>query len=584
MSLGRALSLPVEFLKAFVSFVACAFLAERGACKDVVTAIKVPRWEMHEFATKGQSHVDNPFRDTAWVGEFVSPSGRTDVVNGFYDGDQTWRLRFAPDEQGEWTYHLRGNEVEISEQGKLLCTAPRGHGFIRIHPENPYAFAYADGTPFFPMGDTCYGLYDDSPITPELRAEYLAARRAQHFNFVRMSVGHSEARAATNNAFWAWGGSSRQPDLDRFNPVFFRGLDELFRDLKARGMNVELLLLNFYRRPFTDTNAWTAARERLWLKYVLARYAAFDNVFLWTLANEYETHPDGAYRLDFPSDVEWAKSTARFIKANDPFRHLVTTHPVISASRHGQNPRAPFDPPWRIGEFYGHDDALDVLSQQTGAQGEGTTWDAALQCWTGDSTTLVASLSADRRYRKPVLNSENGYEYLRGHPTEKEQVHHTDKVRRTAWRIVCSGGYFAAGFNGTIGHSDVWNRIDRPNHYTFAVKDEGAAAQLSTLYKFFAALPFWRMEPMPSVKGDTVALAEPGGTCVGYFPHGGAATLDFTNLQASLVARWFNPRSGTFGELPNATIAKHSQSFQAPDTNDWVLLVTPAKQPNLSIP
>lgn len=42
--------------------------------------------------------------------------------------------------------------------------------------------------------------------------------------------------------FWAWGGTPAQPDLDRFNPAFFRGLDELFRDLQARGMNVELIL------------------------------------------------------------------------------------------------------------------------------------------------------------------------------------------------------------------------------------------------------------------------------------------------------------------------------------------------------
>jgi hypothetical protein len=568
--------------KAFVSSAACVLLGHLAVCNDTLAAaseslvVKVPRWEMHEFATKGQTDIANPFRDTAFVGEFVSPSGRTSLVNGFYDCDQTWRLRFAPDEQGKWSYRLRGEAVEISQQGAILCTAPRGHGFIRIHPENPYAFAYADGTPFFPMGDTCYGLYDDSPITPELRVEYLTARRAQHFNFVRMSVGHSESRAATNSAYWAWGGSSRQPDFDRFNPMFFRGLDELFRDLKTRGMNVELLLLNFYRRPFTDTNVWTAARERLWLKYVIARYAAFDNVFLWTLANEYETRPDGAYRLDFPSDVDWAKATARFVKVNDPFRHLVTTHPVISASRQGSSPSAPFDPPWRIGEFYGDNDALDVLSQQTGAQGEGTGWDEKLQCWTGDSTTLVASLKADRRYRKPVVNSENGYEYLRGHPTEKQQVHHTDKVRRAAWRIVCAGGYFAAGFHGTIGHSDVWNRIDRPNHYTFVVKDEGAAAYLSTLYKFFTALPFWRMQPMTSIKGDAVAMAEPGGTCVAYFPHGGAATLDFAKMDASLTPQWFNPRSAAFEHRISAPITNQQQTFRAPDTNDWVLLVTPA--------
>jgi hypothetical protein len=150
--------------------------------------------------------------------------------------------------------------------------------------------------------------------------------------------------------------------------------------------------------------------------------------------------------------------------------------------------QAPFDPPWRIGEFFGAEAAIDVLSQQTGGSGDGAAWDETLQCWTGDSRTLVASLGADRRFRKPVLNTENGYEYLRSHPTEKKQVHHTDKVRRSAWRIVCAGGYFAAGFHGTIGHSDVWNRIDAPNHYTFTVKDEGAAAQLATLHEFVTAL------------------------------------------------------------------------------------------------
>ncbi|MCI0745904.1 MAG: DUF4038 domain-containing protein [Verrucomicrobia subdivision 3 bacterium] len=534
--------------------------------------VNVPRWEMHEFTVRSQAQVENPFRDAALVGEFVSPLGKTNVLHGFYDGAETWRLRFAPDQEGEWKYLLRGEGVEVLQRGRLRCTAPRGHGFIRIHPENPYAFAYEDGTPFFPMGDTCYGLYDDSPITPQLRAEYLATRRKQRFNFVRMSVGHSEARAATNSSFWAWGGTSRQPDFDRFNPEFFRGFDALLRDMRSRGMKVELLLLNFYRRPFTDTNVWTPARERLWLRYLISRYAAFDNIFLWTLANEYETRPDGTYRLDFPADVDWAKATARFIKTNDPYRHLVTTHPVISATRRGNTPRAPYDPPWRIGDFFGEDDAMDVLSQQTGAHGDGTVWDEKLQCWTGDSAELVASIQADRRFRKPVLNSESGYEYLRGHPTEKKQVHHTDKVRRSAWRIVCAGGYFAAGFHGTIGHSDVWNRIDAPNHYTFVVKDEGAAAQLAALHVFFSALPFWRMQPFPGVTGDAVALAEPGRVYVVYLRRGGATRVDLSATRSPLVARWFNPRSGVFGaEL--AVRGGEITKFDAPDTLDWALLI-----------
>jgi hypothetical protein len=201
-------------------------------------------------------------------------------------------------------------------------------------------------------------------------------------------------------------------------------------------------------------------------------------------------------------------------------------------------------------------------------------WDEKLQCWTGDDPELVASVRADRGFGKPVLNTESGYEYLRGHPTAKKQVHHTDKVRRSAWRIICAGGYFAAGFHGTIGHSDVWNRIDAPNRYTFVLKDEGAATQLGALHDFFAALPFWRMQPFNGVTGDAVALAERGKTYAIYLPRGGATTVDLSGAEP-LAMRWFNPRIGELSQpaLPVATTGVR-QEFKAPDANDWVLLLT----------
>ena len=555
------------------AFVATLDAIESGAKAAPVEmpVVTVPRGEMHEFKLHGRSHVENPFRDAALVGEFTSPSGKMMTIEGFHDGGDTWRLRFTPDEEGLWQFLLRGEGVELLARGSLRCVASQGHGFIRIHPQNPYAFAYADGTAFFPMGDTCYGLYDDSSITPELRREYLETRRRQRFNFVRMSIGHSHYRAQADAAFWAWGGTPDQPDLDRFNPAFFQGFDDLLRRMHQCGMNAELLLFNFYRLPFTDTRQWTPARERLWLRYVIARYAAFPNVFLWTLANEYETHPDGRYRLDLPDDPRWARATARFVKQLDPYRHPVTVHPVISSSTKGTSPGDPYESPWRIGGFFGQGDEIDVLSQQTGQFGEGTTWDEALQCWTGDAAELVASVRADRRYRKPVLNSESGYEYLRGRPTEKKQVHHTDKVRHSAWRIVCAGGWFANGFHGTIGHSDIWNRIDAPSHYTFTVEDEGAARQLGLLYDFFAALPFWRMQPFEGVQGEMVAsLADPGQIYVVYLPHGGQATVDLKDVEGPVAVRWFHPRSGetvTGGDAAGG----EKRSFHAPFDGDAVL-------------
>ena len=181
---------------------------------------------------------------------------------------------------------------------------------------------------------------------------------------------------------------------------------------------------------------------------------------------------------------------------------------------------------------------------------------------------------ADRRFRKPVLNTENGYEYLRGHPTEKKQVHHTDKVRRSAWRIVCAGGYFAASFHGTIGHSDAWNRLDAPNRYTFTVQDEGAARQMGALYGFFSALPFWRMQPFDGVTGEAaVALAEPGKVYVVYLPHGGNVTVNSRAAKGFLTGHWFTPRDGRASESFTVAGGKPEQ-FQAPDALDWALHLT----------
>ncbi len=557
-----------DFARAF--FAILPFLAAAAPAAPAPVMLEVPRWERHEFMLHGRALVENPFRDAALVGEFNAPSGRAVMVEGFYDGQDTWRLRFVPDEEGEWRYRLRGEAVELHEEGRLRCTAPRTSGFIRIHPENPYAFAYASGAPFFPMGDTSYGFYSDTSITPELRDAYLRKRRAQRFNFVRMGVVHSPTHWESDPAYWPWGGTSQAPDLDRLNPRYFAGLDAVLTEMMAAGMNAELIVLNFYQPPFTDPNVWTQERERRWLRYLLARYAGFSNVFLWTISNEYETHPNGAYRLDFPDDPDWVKATARFIKEHDPYRHPVTVHPVVSSSTHGRSPGDPFDPPWRIGRFFGDDDALDVLSQQTGQSGTGVTWDDTLRCWIGDDPNLVASLRADRRYNRPVLNTESGYEYLRGQPTYNQQVHSTDKVRHSAWRIVCAGGYFAAGFAGTLGMGDYWNTYG-PEHYPFMVRDEGAAGHLGTLYDFFTTLPFWRMQPFPEVTGEmAVALAEPAKVYVVYLPHGRKVEVDLSAVPGPFEARWFDPRHGRFGEGFPVEAAK-KLDFAAPDENDWIL-------------
>lgn len=529
----------------------------------------VPRYEIYEFELHGKSWVDNPFCQSSVIGEFLSPSNRNLTVEGFYDGGDTWRIRFAPNEEGEWRYIIRGEGVEIFQEGRLRCVNSKNRGFIHIHPENPYAFAYDNGDPFFPMGDTCYGFYADSHITPELRSQYLKVRRYQNFNFIRMGVIHSQDHWNVDSKFWPWGGTPQNQDLDRYNTEFFQGLDKVLSEMKSVGMNAELILLNFYQRPFTDTSLWTSRREKNWLRYIIARYSAFSNLFQWTISNEYETHPDGDYRLDIPDDVEWVKTTAKFIRQHDPYRHQITVHPVISANIRGNRTNDSFDPPWRIGEFFGQCDEIGVLSQQTGQAG---IWDETLQCCIGDDPFLVDSLRIDRNFQKPVMNTENGYEFLRDYPTYNQQVHHTDKVRRSSWRIVCAGGYFSSGFAGTLGQSDFWVKINLESEYPFIIKDEGVAHQLSILYSFFNNLPYWVMLPFDGVSKGAVALADIGNLYVIYTPKGGKITVNLTDAKGDLTVKWFDPRNGEFKEI-GVISGKGIQEFNTPDENDWVLYI-----------
>lgn len=92
------------FAKAFLTTIDEIQAGTVPVAKEQPT-VELPRREMHEFSATGRAQVANPFRDAALVGEFISPSGKTNVIDGFCDGDDTWRLRF---------HAGRGGRVELS--------------------------------------------------------------------------------------------------------------------------------------------------------------------------------------------------------------------------------------------------------------------------------------------------------------------------------------------------------------------------------------------------------------------------------------------------------------------------------------
>src|SRR5689334_22698418 len=114
-------------------------------------AAAVEQWGVFEVALPGPA-AGNPFVDVTLSARFTHGDTRVDVT-GFYDGGGTYRVRFMPDRAGDWRYETTSNAPELNgKSGAFTCTPPSAgnHGPVRVR--NTYHFAYADGTPYVPVG------------------------------------------------------------------------------------------------------------------------------------------------------------------------------------------------------------------------------------------------------------------------------------------------------------------------------------------------------------------------------------------------------------------------------------------------
>jgi hypothetical protein len=70
--------------------------------------LEVARYGKLEFTVALEAVYDNPYdvRQVGLAAVFTGPDGREWTVPGFWDGEEAWRVRFAPSVVGEWRYSL----------------------------------------------------------------------------------------------------------------------------------------------------------------------------------------------------------------------------------------------------------------------------------------------------------------------------------------------------------------------------------------------------------------------------------------------------------------------------------------------
>jgi hypothetical protein len=275
----------------------------------------VERWGIWELTLQGPAD-GNPFVEVDLSARFTQ-ADRTVVVAGFYDGDGRYRVRFMPERPGRWRYETSSNRPELNgKAGTLTAGEPsaRNHGPVRVH--NTYHFAYADGTPYFPVGTTCYAWTHQGG---RLEEQTLATLRQAPFNKLRMCVfpkWYAYNRAEPPLYPFA-GTPPRTWDFARFNPAFFRHLEERVGQLRDLGIEADLILFHPYDKGHWGFDRMDPAADERYLRYVVARLAAYRNVW-WSLANEYDFMKE-------KTEADWDRFFQVVVK-NDPYGHLRSIH------------------------------------------------------------------------------------------------------------------------------------------------------------------------------------------------------------------------------------------------------------------
>ena len=88
-----------------------------------------PIWQREEWTLESSRTYDNALQDVQLSAVFTAPSGEEHKVYGFWDGGKTWRVRFAPDEVGEWTLATSCSDKTnrgLHLQDSFSCTEATG--------------------------------------------------------------------------------------------------------------------------------------------------------------------------------------------------------------------------------------------------------------------------------------------------------------------------------------------------------------------------------------------------------------------------------------------------------------------------
>ncbi len=526
----------------------------------MTTLAEVEVWRTIELPLVASDRHDDPYRNIEVHADFVGPDGTVIRRPAFWNGGSSWVIRFAPTQQGTWTFRTDANVPSDTGlhgvEGALTCTPARSdevvyrHGFLRV-PSGARHLTHADGTPFFWLGDTHWRF-----ATERWDAANKDGWSSQFRDTVDLRVKQGftvyQSNILSYDDRWAQGGAWTDEKRTRINVDYFRDvLDPRMAYVADAGL-VNAVGLSWY-----ETASYGADSLARFARYIVARYGSYP--VAWTLAGEVPGyHP----RLR-DSQIETWNTVARAIQQTDGYRHPRTAHST--------NERP-------LPDYFANEAWFDFGLSQLG-HGD------------MDLSTSHYEDYLSRHPGKPLVEGESMYEGLMSvEPAGRRTVTDT-MVRQVAYRAIQSGccgySYGAQGcWNGAweLGDGDTsWGDLG-----WYEGVDLPGATQLSHLKGFYTSLEWWTLSPTPdafstedvfnAVFSPSVVAADPDRTTIiVYFGEtyriGGGPAAFIGLPDEDFDVSWFNPRSGVSTTVLRG-VRPESGALSLPDKpdqNDWLL-------------
>lgn len=411
-----------------------------------------------------------------------------------------------------------------------------GHGDLRVTADGRF-LAYADGTPFFYLGDTAWELFHRLTL-PEAE-DYLEDRRRKGFTVIQAVVvsewdGLTEPNGNGDLPFTD--GDPARPD-----DGYFRHVEAVVDAAARRGLFIGVLPTWGDK---VGPKAWGSGPEG-WLHAGNARaYGRF-------LGERLRDRPNVIWILggDRPAEAAYLpvwREMAAGLAAGDGGRHLRTYHPVGGRSSsewlHAE--------PWM--DFH-------MIQSSHGEREQA-------------NDALVA-----RDYAllppKPTMDAEAPYEnHPIGWKPERGRFDDVDVRQAAYWAV------FAGGCGHTYGCNDIWQfyasgrkpLMNGSLTWREALGLPGSGQMLHLRRLLESRPPFPRVPAQGLlVAGERVRVARGRGYVFAYLPWGGAVTL---RLEGAGGASWYDPRTGEWSDA--GSFPAGIRTFTAPSSgrgHDWVL-------------